>query len=335
MHETQEARAAAVTRLLGWYLATATAASDLLSPRRYRLPGDEPPPAGPPPVSAQDVLAWYDHEHANLIAAIRQAAAAGLHEAAWRLPTALFELFGRRENWADCITAHRIAVTSARQDRSRPAEAWALHNLGWALASVRDAESLGCLQEASAIRQETNDLDGEAQAALALSEAHHRVHGPQAGYEHLLPSVELLRKTGKPLFLAAGLNNLGSYCGELGRPDEAIECLQEALGIFTAVGGGHGHGHGLENLGRVQLESGRFSEAIASLSEAYRLHLAQGFLLGQAQALRDLGKAQRATGQADQARESLEAALTLFNDLKAAAEADAIRSALAALPQAT
>jgi DNA-binding SARP family transcriptional activator/tetratricopeptide (TPR) repeat protein len=333
-HETQEAGAAAVTRLLGWYLARATAASDLLSPHRYRLPGDEPPP-GPPPASAQDALAWYDHEHANLIAAIRQAAAAGLHEAAWRLPTALFELFGRRENWADCITAHRIAVTSARQARSRPGEAWALHNLGWALASVCDAEALGCLQAASAIRQEINDLDGEAQAALALSEAHYRLHGPKAGYEHLLPSVGLLRKTGKPLYLAAGLNNLGSYCGELGRPDEAIECLQEALGIFTAVGGGHGHGHGLENLGRVQLESGRFSEAITSLSEAYRLHLAQGFLLGQAQALRDLGKAQRATGQADRARESLEAALALFNDLKAAAEAEAIRSALAALARTT
>jgi len=331
VQETQEARAAAVTRLLGWYQARATAAADLLSPRRYRIPGDQPPPAGPPPASARDALAWYDHEHADLIAAIRLAAAAGLHEAAWRLPTALFELFGRRENWVGCITAHRIAVTSARQARSRPGEAWALHNLGWALASARDAEALCCLQQASAIRQEIGDLDGEAQAALALSEALSRLHGPQAGYEHLLPRVELLRQTGKPLYLAAGLNNLGSYCGQLGRPDEAIGRLKEALDIFTAVGGGHGHGHGLENLGRVQLNSGRFSEAIASLSEAYRLHLAQGFLLGQAQALRDLGQAQRAIGQADQARESLEAALALFDDLKAVAEAEAIRSALAAL----
>ena len=139
--ETPEARLEAVTRLFGRYLATATAAADLLSPHRYRIPDDDPPAPGPPPESAQDTLAWYDHEHANLIAAIRQAAATGLHEVAWRLPTALFELFGRRCNWADCITAHRIAVTSARRAGSRPGEAWALNNLGWALASVGDAEA--------------------------------------------------------------------------------------------------------------------------------------------------------------------------------------------------
>ncbi|MGH3402415.1 MAG: BTAD domain-containing putative transcriptional regulator [Streptosporangiaceae bacterium] len=331
--DAREARLAAVTRLLRWYLATATAAADLLSPHRYRTPDDEPPPPGPPPDSAHDALAWYDHEHANLIAAIRQAAAAGLHDAAWRLPVALFELFGRRPDWAGCITAHRIALDSARRAGCRPGAAWALHNLAWALASVGDAEAFSCLQEATAIRQEMADPVGQAQAALALAEAHYRIHGPQAGYDHSRRSMKLFREAGKPHVLAAALNNLGCYCRDLGRPDEAAECLQEALGIITAVGGGHGHGHVLENLGRIYLESGRFREAIASLSEAYRLHLAQGFLLGQAQALRDLGKAQHAAGQADQARESLEAALALFKDLNDATETAGIRSALTALAQ--
>ena len=55
--ETQETRLAAVTRLLQWYLATAEAAADLLSPSRYRVPAEEPPPAGPPPDSPRDALA--------------------------------------------------------------------------------------------------------------------------------------------------------------------------------------------------------------------------------------------------------------------------------------
>jgi DNA-binding SARP family transcriptional activator len=328
--ESQDAQTAAVTRLLSWYLATAAAASDLLSPRRYRIPGDKPPPPGPPPDSARDALAWYDHEHPNLIPAIRQAAAVGLHETAWRLAVALFELFGRRCDWAGCITANQIAVTSARLARSRLGEAWALHNLGWALASTGDAGAFSCLEEASAIRQEMNDLIGQGQAALALSEAHYRIRGPQAAYDHSLHSLDLLRTAGDPHLLAAGLNNHSLHCRDLGKTDQATGHLQEALGIFTAIGGGHGHGHALENLGRIHLESGRFDQAIASMSQAYRIHLAQGHLLGQAQALRDLGNAQRAVGQANQARTSLEAALALFNDLEAAAETDNIQTLLAA-----
>jgi tetratricopeptide (TPR) repeat protein len=331
--ETEEARLGAVTRLLGeYYLATATAAADLLSPHRYRIPDDGPTPPVPPPHSAHGVLAWYDHEHANLIAAVRQAAAAGLHETAWRLPAVLFELFGRRHHWTDCIAVHRVAVTSARLVGSRQGEALALHNLGWALANLGVAESFDCLHEASAIRQEMNDPDGQASVALALSEAHYKVHGPQAAYDHSLRALELIRTIGHSHTLTAGLNNHGAHCIDLGKLDEATRCFQEALDILTAIGGGHGHGTTLQNLGHVHLKSGRFREAITSLSEAHRLHLAQGHLLGQAEALRDLGNAQRGAGQPDKARDSLAAALALFKGLEDETETADIRSALAKLP---
>jgi DNA-binding SARP family transcriptional activator len=331
--ETQEARLEAVTRLLRWYLATARAAADLLSPYRYRIPGDDPPPPGQPPDSTQDALAWYDREHANLITAIRQAAATGLHDVAWRLPTALFELFGRRHNWADCNTAHRIAVNSAHVSGSRLGRAWALNNLGYGLASVGDAAAFSCLREASAIREEMNDLGGQGQTAIATAEAHYRIHGAQAAYDHSLHCLELLRRAANPGQLAAGLNNHGEHCRVLGKIDEATECLKEALDILTAIGGGHVHGPVMANLGRIHLESGHSREAIASLSAAHRLYLAQGHLLGQALALKDLSEAQRSAGRADQARESLEAALVLFKDLKATADVEDVQSVLAALAQ--
>jgi tetratricopeptide (TPR) repeat protein len=330
--EGEQARLEAVTRLLQRYLAIATAASDLLSPHRYRSPDDDPLPPGPLPGSAQDVLAWYDREHVNLIVAIWQAQAAGLHDLAWRLPIALFELFGRRHNWADCVTTHRIAVDSARITASRLGEAWALHNLGWGLAMLGDTAAFGCLEKSSAIREELRDLDGQAQAALALAETHLRVHGVRTAYDYSLRALELLRETeGYPATLAAGLNNHDANCMFLGKYDEATECLQEALSILTAIEASHGLGHVMMNLGCIHLESGRFSEAIASASEAHRLLLAQGHLLGQAQALRYLGHAQRGADQLDQARQSLEAALSLFQSLQAPAEAEDIRSALAAL----
>jgi DNA-binding SARP family transcriptional activator/tetratricopeptide (TPR) repeat protein len=332
--ETPQARLEAVTRLLGWYLQTATAAAEVLSPDRYRIPGEEPSARGPG--SARDALAWYDDEQANLIAVIRQAVSAGLHDVAWRLPTALFTLFSRRYNWAHCVTAHRMAVNSARACGSRPGEAWALQNLGHSLAELGEAEAaeaFTCLEEALAIRKETQDLVGQAQTAVSTAFTYYRFYGPQSAYDHSLSCLPVLRQAGNPAILGAGLNNHGEFCRLLGKMNEATECLQEALSIWAVIEGGNGHGHVLENLGHIQLESGRLNEAIVSLSEAYRLHVTQGHLMGQAETLKYLGQAQRSAGLADQARKSYEAALALFATSKAATEVEGIQSALATLAQ--
>jgi DNA-binding SARP family transcriptional activator len=327
--ETGEARREAVSRLLQWYLATATVAADLLSPHRYRILEDDPPPPGPP----IDALAWYDGERENVIAAIRQAAAARLRDLAWRLPAALFPLFLRRHDWADCVTAHRIAVSSARTAGLRKGEARALQNLGGGLAAVGEMEAFACLEEASAIWRETGDLVGEAQTTISITFACYKLRGPQEAYDHSLPGLELLRNAGNPALLGLGLSNHGDLCRILGRADEGTECLREALAIWTAIGRGSGQANALENLGRIDLDSGRLHEAIASLSEAHRLQVTEGHLEAQAVALRYLGEARHRTGQTDQARESLEAALALFKHLKAETEVEDTHYALAALAQ--
>jgi DNA-binding SARP family transcriptional activator/tetratricopeptide (TPR) repeat protein len=328
--EPEEGRNEAVARLLRWYLGMAVAAADILSPHRYRIPPDDVRAPGPLPDSAEAALAWYDSERESVIAAIRQAAAAGLHDIAWRLPTALFPLFNRRASWTDCISAHWIAVHSACAAGSRRGEAWALQNLGIALARIGDGEALGRLREALAIRRDDGDRTGEGQTLISLADAYYRIQGPEAAIGDSLRGLEVLRQAGNPALLGIALNNHGEFCLDLGRLDEAAGCFREALGIWKAIGA-HGHGHALENLGRMQLESGRPGEAIASLTEAYRLHVASGDLMGQAGTLQHLARAHRDAGQEDQARESLAAALALFEKLKADAEAQAIRSALTAL----
>ena len=111
------------------------------------VPGPREPAApGHPPLafaSTEAALAWYDDERANIVAATRQAAAAGLHEVAWRLPPTLFPLFNRRGNWADCVTTHRVAAESAAKTGDRLGEAWALNQLGFALVRLCDPEAFG------------------------------------------------------------------------------------------------------------------------------------------------------------------------------------------------
>jgi DNA-binding SARP family transcriptional activator len=325
--EPEEARRAAVARLLQWYLGMAVTAADILAPERYRVPLDEPPPPSLLLSSAEAALAWYDSQRAGVIAVIRQAAAAGMHDIAWRLATALFPLLNRRASWTDCITAHRIAVNSARVAGSRQGEAWALQNLGGGLAVIGDTEALVRLEEALAIRREIGDSAGEARTWITLSQAYYLLQGPEVAVLHSRRGVEALRQGGDPALLGNALNNHGMYCLDLGRVDEAGACLREALGIWRTMGG-QGHGHIVEGLGRVHMKSGRPHEAIASFTEAYGLHVASGDLLGQAGTLKYLGQALRDAGHEDRARESLAAALELFEKMQAGAEVAAIRAAL-------
>jgi DNA-binding SARP family transcriptional activator len=340
--EPADERHAALARLLRWYLDMTVAAADVVAPHRYRIPLDEPlkgplegAPEGAPSdgslmSSAAAAFAWYDSERAGVIVAIRQASAAGLHDIAWRLPTAWFPVFTRRAWWADCVTAHRIAVNSARAAGSRPGEAWALHNLGTGLFRIGAEEAIPRLEEALAIRRENADRPGEGQTLVSLVNAYCQLRGPEAAIGLSLRCLETLRRAGNLRLLGTALINHGEICLRLGRLDEAVVWLKAALGIYRADEEFF-RANALENLGRVYQTAGRADEAIASLAAAQRMHGSAGNVAGQARTLRQLGLAQRDAGQADEARKSLAASLLLFQALNADADAEATRSVLAAL----
>lgn len=114
--ERDAGRAAALQRVLTWYLHTAEAASWRLEPAQRRIPlGVTPPHCQPLPFAAyHQALAWCAAEHENLVAAIGQAAATGHDDIGWQLPVTLTGFFGLRRRWAD-LQATTIAVTCARR----------------------------------------------------------------------------------------------------------------------------------------------------------------------------------------------------------------------------
>jgi tetratricopeptide (TPR) repeat protein len=315
--EPEDVRDGAVGRLLRWYLDTAQAAADTVSPQRYQVPR-EPAAAGFPPLafaSMEAALAWFDDERANIVVATRQAAAVGLHDVAGRLPPTLFPLFSRRNNWADCVTTNRVAAESAAKAGDRLGEAWALNTLGYALASLRDPEALPHLERALAVRQEFGDTRGEAQTAIALGEGHHRIHGAgQDALRYLRRAATLLEPMGAIPLRAVALNNLGEVYLGLGDLDAAADCYQQALDIAREIGG-HAEGHALANLGHVYMRQGRLDEAIARLLEALSRHRASGDRGGEAWTLMWLGQAQAKTGGRTDARASLTEALRIFKQI--------------------
>jgi tetratricopeptide (TPR) repeat protein len=336
--EPEPERSDAIRRLLGWYLKTADGAAQVVSPHRYHIPlenGEDTQPS-PDLSSVDDALAWYDSERANLLAATRQAYSSGMYDIAWRMPAALLIVFDRRNNLADCVTAHRIALDSVRKAGHRQGEGWVLHNLGTSLARMREREGIGHLEEALAIRRETGDRTGEAQALLSIADAYYQLHGPDMALEHLLRALEVLRQEGASYRHGIILNNLGEAYLDLGRLDEAARSFEQAGEIFTEIGSAHGEGNTLHNLGHAHLELGHTDEAFDCLRRALGIHRSTGDRLCQALTLGFLGQAHHATGQDDAARESWTMALAIFSDLGETSHMAETESALRSLaPQAS
>jgi DNA-binding SARP family transcriptional activator/tetratricopeptide (TPR) repeat protein len=330
--EPEAARAEAVGRLLGWYLDTAEAAADTVSPHRYRVARELGPEShrALAPADTEEALAWYDDERANAVAATRQAAAAGLHEIAWRLPAALFPLVNRRSNWADGVTMLRVAAESGRSTGDGLGEALVLYQLGWALARLRDETAFGHLERAIAIRRELGDTIGEAQAAIGLGEAYLKIRGPSVEALRCMQlAVDLLRPTGASSLRGIALNNLGEVYWELGDPAAAAECYAQARDIYHEVGG-HSEGHVLHNLARVYLHIDRIDDAIACLQDAIPQHRLHGDLVGEAHALKHLGQAYEKTGDLGSAQASWTAALAIFEQVDETAEVAGVAAALSA-----
>ncbi len=332
--ESEANRAEAVGRLLQWYLETGEAAADAVSPRRYRVPR-EPAAQGYLPLgfgSVEEALAWYGDERANVVTATRQAAAAGLHDIAWRLPPSLLPLFNRLSNWTDCVSSHRVAAESVRKVADRLGEAWVLNTLGWSLARLRDEEAFGYLEQALAIRRELGDTRGEAQSAIGLGEGYLKVRGPgEEAVKYLRLAADLLRPTDMLSLRAVALNNLGEVHLDLGEMDAAEECCAEARDIWREIGG-YGEGWALHNLGRVYLALGRVDDTVASLTDAIGAHRASGDLAGEATALKYLGQARLAADDPVEARNSWTEALSIFEQIEERAEAAEVAAALASLP---
>jgi DNA-binding SARP family transcriptional activator/tetratricopeptide (TPR) repeat protein len=334
--ESDYDRAAAVERLLRWYLHTADGAAQVVAPHRYQIPLEASAAAAPDAApdrfdTAEAALDWYDSERANIIAAGRQAAQAGLHDVAWRLPAGLFPLFNRRDNWTDVIVTHRVALDSVLLAGGRAGEGWVRSNLGFALARVREPEALGQLEQALAIRRDLGDRPGEAQTGISLGYAYSNISGPQTSLEPYQVAVAAAREAGASSLLSVALNNLGEIYMELGRLDEAADCFREVRDV-SASPSAYGQAYALHNLGRVYLELGRTQEAIASLREALRLHERTGDMNGKATTHRYLGRAYRAAGELASARESWTAALAIFREVGREPEAKEVEAALADLP---
>jgi DNA-binding SARP family transcriptional activator len=323
----------AIRRVLDWYLRTADAAASVVAPYLNRvalgpmLPGCEPLAFA----TAEQALAWCEHERANLVTATRQAASHGLHDIAWKLPVAMrvcLDRLGYRTEW---LTTHRTGLASARELGDRRGEAWVLTNLGMVLGQQRVNDAIGYFEQALVIYRETGDRQDEAQAANNLAFTYLILGRHEEAVEALLDALRLQREAGRRYGEGVALCNLGEAYVELGRYEEAIACSQEALAIVREVGSVRDEGYALYNLGRAHLDLGRLGEAADLFGQALPIHRAAGDRYGEAQDLQRIGATHSREGRVAQARESWIRARTMFESLGEDERATEVGTQLAGL----
>ena len=141
--DDEDARHAAVGRLLDHWLHTACAAAALLDPFFAPEPEDPPLPGAVvgAPATAEEALRWFTAEQATLLAAVSLAAWSGLAGHAWRFAWALSTFLLRRGCWDDYARACRVSLDAARRagDVAGEAHALLLLALGDARSGRRDA----------------------------------------------------------------------------------------------------------------------------------------------------------------------------------------------------
>lgn len=321
IEDDEATRRGALTALLDWYLAAATAATRGMGSPAGPVPDDDGTPAAVPipvpvPVpewaTAEDASAWLDAEHPALVAAIQLAAEGGWHRHAVRLTYALRHFFLRRRHTTDWISSSRRALTAARAMSDRQAEADILSDLGLAHCLTGDNRAaIAQYEEALALRRDLKDRRGEAGTGGNLGNVLCLVGRYADALRHATESMRAFRELGIPGGEANQLTSLGYIHTVLDRPTEAVESCERALTLFRRVEDRWGEAHALVNLGAAREQQAEYDRALAACGQAHSLFVQAGDRAGQAEALSRIGRVHIGRGQFTDGLRSLGEALEL------------------------
>jgi DNA-binding SARP family transcriptional activator len=261
---------AARRRLLDHYLQTAYAANRVLAPFRAAI---QPVAAGPGvTVTTVDdphqAVAWFAAEHADLIAAIRQAADNCEDVHAWQLAWSLATYLDRYAHWHDQAAVHTVAVAAAGRTGDPCANAYALRGLASALIWLgRYADARDLLQKAIAL-----DCPSELPFIYRIfGRSHAREGAPQLALACDEEALRLYEAAGDRSGRAVALNAIGWHYAHLNEFERALPFCEDALALHDDLGDQQGAASTCDSLGFIHRHLGRYADAVACYQRAVDL----------------------------------------------------------------
>jgi DNA-binding SARP family transcriptional activator/Tfp pilus assembly protein PilF len=317
-------------RVIDHYLHTARAAGALVNPQRY-LPDPPAPRTGVVPEQIGDqeqAVAWFQAEHAVLLAVTGHAADAGLVPAGWMLPAMMADYFDNGGHWQDFEATQRSALDVARRFGDTEGEARACIELAIACARLGQLDQaephLECALELYA---RLGDRASQARAHTTYAYKLEREARYEQALDHTQKALELHRAVGNRPGEAHALNGIGWYLTFLGQHHRALAYCTDALALHRQIGNARGEAATSHSIGYAHYQLAEYPQALASYQYAADLSVRLGDLYTEAIACTSLGDTHYMTGDTAAARHAWLRALERYDQLRHP-DAESIRTKL-------
>jgi tetratricopeptide (TPR) repeat protein/transcriptional regulator with XRE-family HTH domain len=331
--DSEAERAAAVRRVLDYYLHTASRAALLLDPSKEPVALAPPGPGTAPeqPADHARALAWFEAEHQVLLAAVTLAAGSGLDTHAWQLPWALASFLRIRGHWQEWTATQRTALAAAIRLGDTAGQALSGRLLANTCMNQGDHDQARRhFADSLTLYQRLGNRLGEARVHQNLGVLAERQGRYADALGHGEQALCLYQAIGERAAEAEALNDVGWYHGLLGEYQLARAFCQRSLGLSAEAGNRLGEGTTWDSLGYAEHHLGNLAEAAACYQRALSLHQEAGARLYEAATLTHLGDTRHATGEPDRGRDAWQQALAILEDLQHP-DADQVRAKLAGL----
>jgi len=219
--------------------------------------------------------------------------------------------------WLDAERANLVAVAVYS-----PAHGSAGYATRLAAILFRYLDAGGHYSEATAIysharsaASQAGDTSAEAEALMSLGIVDLRLGRYQQGVDHMNEALARFRDTGNHAGELRALGVMGIADFLQGRCQQAIGRFQLALGLSRDIGDKPREARALNNLGLAELRQGRYQEASGHFQQALDLCRHIDDQADEAHVLANLGDVELRQGRYQQATAYLERALVLFREI--------------------
>jgi tetratricopeptide (TPR) repeat protein/transcriptional regulator with XRE-family HTH domain len=332
-------RAAAVERLVDYYVHTTIAADRMLRERPEVIKLDDPG-EGCVPDSPGDVgaaMTWLAAEHDILLRVQALAAAKGWHARVWQLARALAIFQWRHGLFGENRECSERALVAAENLADPAAVAITARNLGYDHLKLGDhTQAARYLEQARLINEEHGFTEALAHTYGVLTHLAERGNDHRTAVGYALKSARLFRTLGMRNDEANALNAMGWHHAMLGDFESARELCGKALGMLTdgkdrrnvtsAV---------LHSLGYIAKKTGQYPEALGYLRRSIPVYHDIGDAFAEANAWDEIAGVHAAMADTSKAEHAWRNALAMFEAQNRAMDAERVMGRLNALELST